>query len=213
MKTEDLIKAIAVDAKSAEPPIAQTLAIAVCVGTLIAALALFGTVGIRHHFLELMTSSPRFIFKFVPTLAVAIPAFVLVRELARPEFKPGKALWWLALAPVLLAVGVIFELVSLPSDAWRANMVGHNSMFCLVVIPLLSLAPLVAVLYALRQGAPTHPAIAGAVGGLLSAGIGATLYAAHCPDDSPLFLMAWYTAGIFLVTCVGALLGSRILRW
>jgi hypothetical protein len=213
MKTEDLIKAMAADAKSVEPPIAQTLAMAVGAGTLIAALAFYGMFGMRHDFMGLITTSTRFAFKFVLTLSVAIPAFVLVRGLARPDFKLGKSMWWLALAPLLLGVGIIAELFALPSDAWKANMVGHNSVFCLIVIPLLSLAPLIAVLYALRRGAPTHPAVAGAVGGLLSAGIGATLYAAHCPDDSPLFLAAWYTFGILLMTGIGALLGSRILRW
>jgi hypothetical protein len=117
------------------------------------------------------------------------------------------------LAPVVLAIGVICELVSLPPDAWEANMVGHNAVFCLIVIPLLSLAPLIAVLYALRHGASTHPVIAGAVGGLLSAGMAATVYAAHCPDDSPLFLAAWYTIGIVLITGLGAFLGPRVLRW
>jgi hypothetical protein len=214
MKTEDLIKAMAADANSVAPPIAQTLAIAVGVGALIAALVLFGTFGIRPNFMELISSSPRFVFKFIVTLSIAIPAFMLVRGLARPDFKPGNNLWWLALAPVVLAIGVLSELSGLPEDAWKTNMVGHNSMFCLVVIPLLSLAPLAAVIYALRSGAPTHPVIAGAVGGLLSAGIAATLYAAHCPDDSPLFLAAWYTIGIVAMTAIGALLGgSRILRW
>ncbi|MBS0234732.1 MAG: DUF1109 family protein [Proteobacteria bacterium] len=213
MRTEDLIKAIAADAKSIEPPVARTLAAAVGVGTLIAALALYGTFGIRDNFMELIVSSPRFIFKFILTLSVAIPAFVLVRDLARPDFKPGRHLWWLALAPVVLAVGVTCELISLPADAWEANMVGHNAVFCLIVIPLLSLAPLAAVLYALHRGAPTHPVIAGAMGGLLSAGIAATVYAAHCPDDSPLFLAAWYTIGIVVITGLGALLGPRVLRW
>jgi hypothetical protein len=213
MKTEELIKAMAADAKSVEPPIAQTVAMAVGVATLIAALAFYGMFGIRDNFMDLVTTSVRFVFKFVLTLSIAIPAFVLVRGLARPDFKLGKAMWWLALAPLVLAVGIIAELVALPADAWKANMIGHNSIFCLIVIPLLSLAPLIAVLYALRRGAPTHPAVAGAVGGLLSAGIAATLYAAHCPDDSPLFLAAWYTFGILLMTGIGALLGSRMLRW
>ena len=213
MRTEDLIKAIAADAKSIEPPVARTLAAAVGVGALIAALALYGTFGIRENFMDLIVSSPRFIFKFILTLSVAIPAFVLVRDLARPDFSPGRHLWWLALAPVVLAIGVAGELISLPADAWAANMVGHNAVFCLIVIPLLSLAPLAAVLYALHRGAPTHPVIAGAVGGLLSAGIAATIYAAHCPDDSPLFLAAWYTIGIVVITGLGALLGPRVLRW
>lgn len=213
MRTEDLIKALAADAKSVEPPVAQTLATAVGVGTLISTLLFLWILGIRDNFIVSIETSLRFVFKFVLTLSIAIPAFVLVRNLARPDFKPGKYLWWLALAPLVLAVGVTSELFALPSDAWRANMIGHNAVFCLIVIPLLSLAPLAAVLYALHNGAPTHPAIAGAVGGLLSAGIAATLYAAHCPDDSPLFLAVWYTIGVVVMTGLGALLGPRVLRW
>ncbi len=212
MKTEDLIKAITADAKSIEPPIARTVAMAVGVGSLISALLFVWVLGIRGNFLESFATSWRFVFKFVLTLSVAVPAFMLIRGLARPDFN-GRQLWWLALAPAVLLAGVMLELMALPSDAWRANMVGHNSIFCLIIIPLLSLAPLAAVLYALRRGAPTHPAIAGAVGGLLSAAIAATLYAAHCPDDSPLFLAAWYTVGIVLMTGVGTLLGARFLRW
>lgn len=213
MRTEDLIKAIAADAGTVEPPISRTLAAAVGAGALVSMLLFLGVLGIRDNFVESLTTSLRFVFKFILTFSLAIPAFALVRELARPDFKLDRHLWWLALAPAVLAVGVVFELLALPSSAWRANMIGHNAMFCLIVIPLLSLAPLAAVLYALRHGATTHPAVAGAVGGLLSAGIAATLYAAHCPDDSPLFLAAWYSIGIALMTLLGALLGSRILRW
>lgn len=213
MKTDDLINAIAADAKSVEPPIAQTVAIAVGVGALISALLFLSALGIRDNFATSMTSSLRFVFKFVLTLSLAIPAYVLVRGLSRPDFQPGKKLWLLALAPALLLIGVGLELLSVPSDEWHTRMIGHNSVACLIVIPLLSLAPLAAVLYALRCGATANPAIAGAVGGLLSAGIAATLYASHCPDDSPLFLAAWYPIGIVLMTGLGALIGSRILRW
>lgn len=213
MKTDNLIKALAADAGSVEPPITRTLAVWVGVGAVISALLFLWALGIRGNFVESIETSLRFLFKFVLTLSVAIPAFFLVRGLARPDFRPEKSLWWLALAPMMLLIGILFELVSVPADAWHAKMVGQNSITCLIVIPLLSLAPLAAVLYALARGAPTHPAIAGAVGGLLSAGIAATLYASHCPDDSPLFLGTWYTIGIVLVTALGALLGSRILRW
>ncbi|HEY8129650.1 MAG TPA: NrsF family protein [Hyphomicrobium sp.] len=213
MKTDDLIKAIAADAKSVEPPIAHTIAMAVGAGALISAFLFLWALGMRDNFVESIATSLRFVFKFVLTLSVAIPSFFLVRELSRPDFRPGKKLWWLALAPAVLLIGIFFELLSVPADAWHAQMVGHNAVACMIVIPLLSLAPLAAVLYALRRGAPAHPAIAGAVGGLLSAGIAATLYASHCPDDSPLFLAAWYTIGIVLMTGIGALIGSRLLRW
>lgn len=213
MKTDDLINALAADAQSVEPPIAQTVAMAVGMGALVSALLFLWALGIRDNFAESMAASLRFVFKFVLTLSLAIPAYVLVRGLSRPDFRPGKKLWWLALAPALLMIGILLELFSVPPDEWHARMIGHNSVACLIVIPLLSLAPLAAVLYALRCGAPANPAIAGAVGGLLSAGIAATLYASHCPDDSPLFLAAWYTIGIALMTGLGALIGSRVLRW
>jgi hypothetical protein len=213
MKTDDLIKAIAADAKSAEPPIAHTVAMAVGAGALISAFLFLLALGMRENFAESFATSIRFVFKFVLTLSVVVPAFFLVRELSRPDFRPGKKLWWLAVAPAMLLVAIFLELTSVPEDTWHTRMIGHNSVVCMIVIPLLSLAPLAAVLYALRRGAPAHPAIAGAIGGLLSAGIGATLYASHCPDDSPLFVAAWYSVGFVLMTAVGALLGSRFLRW
>jgi hypothetical protein len=48
---------------------------------------------------------------------------------------------------------------------------------------------------------------------LLSAGFAATLYASHCTDDSPLFVATWYTLSAALVTAVGALAGSKLLRF
>lgn len=83
----------------------------------------------------------------------------------------------------------------------------------MAAVPLLSLPLLAASLIGLRHGAPARPALAGAMAGLLSAGLAATLYAAHCPDDSPLFVATWYTVATALVTAIGALLGSKVLRY
>ena len=73
------------------------------------------------------------------------------------------------------------------------RLVGNNSGACMTAIPLLSLPLLAAALVGLRHGAPARPAVAGAIAGLLSAGLAATLYASHCTDDSPLFVATWYT--------------------
>jgi hypothetical protein len=43
--------------------------------------------------------------------------------------------------------------------------------------------------------------------------LGGAFYAAHCFDDSPLFVATWYTLAIAFVTGLGALLGSKLLRW
>jgi hypothetical protein len=93
------------------------------------------------------------------------------------------------------------------------RLVGQNSRICMTAIPAMSLPLLVAALIGLRHGAPTKPALAGAVAGLLSAGLAATFYASHCTDDSPLFVATWYTIATALVTAIGALAGSKVLRF
>jgi len=47
----------------------------------------------------------------------------------------------------------------------------------------------------------------------LSAGLAATLYASHCTDDSPLFVATWYTIATALVAALGALAGSKLLKF
>ena len=65
----------------------------------------------------------------------------------------------------------------------------------------------------LRSAAPASPALAGAAAGLLAAASGAALYAFHCFDDSPLFVVTWYTLAALVVMAIGALAGRRLLRW
>jgi hypothetical protein len=68
-------------------------------------------------------------------------------------------------------------------------------------------------LIALRHGAPTRPALAGAAAGLLAGGLGAAVYASYCVEDSAFFLATWYTLAIAIVTSIGSALGARLLRW
>ncbi|TIM59065.1 MAG: DUF1109 family protein, partial [Mesorhizobium sp.] len=65
----------------------------------------------------------------------------------------------------------------------------------------------------LRYGAPTRPVLAGAVAGLLAGGLAATFYAAHCFDDSPLFVATWYTIAIAILAALGAFGGRLLVRW
>ena len=100
-----------------------------------------------------------------------------------------------------------------PSAQWGAKLVGSNSMHCLLVIPILSIPPLAALIFALREGAPRYPALTGALAGAAAAGVAATIYASNCPDDSPLFVVTWYPIATGVVVLVGALAGRRWLAW
>src|SRR5262249_42257476 len=119
-------------------------------------------------------------------------------------------LWPLA---ALAALAVAIELAIAPMDSWGRRLVGSNSLICLTAVPAFSLAPLAAVLAMLRSAAPSSPAQAGAAAGLVAATAGALLYAFHCFDDSPLFVITWYGLAMALVTIVGWLVGRRVLRW
>ncbi len=134
-------------------------------------------------------------------------------RLVKPGAESRRAALLLAIVPALLAAGIAVELLSVPIGLWSQKLIGTNALHCLKSIPMLGLAPLAAILLSLRQGAPEHPAIAGAAAGLLAGAIGAALYATHCPDDSPLFVAVWYTLAITFITGLGAIAGARLLRW
>jgi hypothetical protein len=65
----------------------------------------------------------------------------------------------------------------------------------------------------LRRGAPASPLLAGAAAGLLAAASGSALYAFHCFDDSPLFVVTWYSLAAIPVVLAGAFAGRRLLHW
>ena len=211
MKTEELIRALAADGVRPVVPISRQLFGAVLAGIVLSA-ALFLTILHPRADIAEAVHTPAFVFKLIVTLSLAVASAALLAEAARP-LPRFRWRWALVLAPLLLALGVVSELSTLPSETWGPRLVGHNAPHCLSLIPLLSLAPLACVLVTLRRGAPARPALAGAVAGLVAAGLGGALYALTCPDDSPLFVATWYSIAIAVVTAASAFIGSRALRW
>lgn len=212
MKTDDLIAAMAADAKSTSWPIGRSLWLAAGVGAVVAAIIFLMEVGARPD-LSYVIETPRFLFKYILTISLFVTAMGLMLHLAHPGGLPRTWLMAIAIPPILLIGGVLVEFIVVPPAGWYYRVVGMNSSACLTLIPLLSAAPLVALLFAMRQGATTHPIFAGASAGLVSAGIGATLYATHCADDSALFIGVWYVVAVAIVTVVGAAIGAWLLRW
>jgi hypothetical protein len=212
MKTSELIEALAADRSPQRINLGARFCLALGVGALVSACLFMMMLGPRSNFVVSLQSM-RFDLKFIDTLAFALPAAVLGLRVLRPDARVG-VLGVAFLAPfVLLGAGVIGELLLVPADLWGTRMIGSNSMHCLTMVPLLSLAPLAALVFAMRAGAPQNPAIAGALAGAAAAGIAATLYAANCPDDSPLFVASWYPLATIIVAAIGAAAGARLLRW
>lgn len=211
MRTDDLIEALVNDRADAVKP-RLAVSCAVIGGALIAAVLFMTVIGYRPD-IAAAAETYRFLFKFVFTLTLAATAIWLVFNVVRPEAVPGLRILALAVAPILLVLAVMAELIVMPSSTWLPRLIGNNWWFCMLVIPSLSIPPLAAFLLALRRAAPAYPGLAGALAGLSAGGIAATLYASHCTDDSPLFVIVWYSLAIGLVTIVGYFAGRRWLAW
>jgi hypothetical protein len=211
MKTGQLVAALVADRTAGGRSLTRTLSLALLAGGAISLGLFFATLGPRKDLLPAVETW-RFDLKLVLVVLALVLAFALCRALSRPVpvRHPGRYLLPLA---ALAAAAVVIELAVVPMDAWRTRLVGSNSLICLSAVPALSLAPLAALLAMLRSAAPASPALAGGAAGLLAAASGATLYAFHCFDDSPLFVVTWYSLAALLVVAIGAFAGRRLLRW
>ena len=212
MRTGDLIRALAADSEVHPMPLSRALALALIPGVAIALGLHFAVLGLRPHLLSLL-GEPRLLFKLCLTVLLVALAGALLSRIARPGAGVRRAALMLAIVPALLAAANLAEFFAVPAAEWGQRLVGTNAIFCLKSIPFLAAAPLVAALLALRQGAPENPTLAGAAAGLFAGAIGAALYATLCPDDLPLFVAAWYSLAIGFTAAIGALAGSRLLRW
>lgn len=211
MKTEDLIKGLAAD-QTAAMGTGRAWTLALGSAVLVAAVVFFASMGPRPDF-ALAAETLRFVFKFIVTMLLALTAWLTVRRLSIPGGGGRFALLPLLAAPVILLAAVILELSVLPGDQVATRMIGTNALVCLFAIPAIGLLPLVIFTAALRHAAPTSPALAGMVAGLVAGGVAATFYAAHCTDDSPLFVVVWYPLAIAILAIAGAFAGRAVARW
>jgi hypothetical protein len=212
MDTNELIRALAADTRQPTLSLSSLWWGAAAVAIALAAAVFLVTLGPRADIMAAL-ETPRFLFKFVVTITLAASAFGVARALSRPGESWRQVLSYLAAAPTLVVLAAIVELVVLPPNTWAATMIGTNSMVCLTYIPFIGIGPLAVFLLALRRGASTQPALAGAAAGLLAGGIAATFYAVQCTDDSPLFVASWYTLAITGLALIGAGIAHRFARW
>jgi hypothetical protein len=212
MDTDQLIGALVADNSRRARPVGLVLALALLAAAPVSLLMFFAELGVRPDVRTAM-HNPFFDLKFGVTLALAGAAITVALHLSRPEAALRGWPWLLMIPAGLLVAGISGEMMMPQRLPMMTRLVGHNSRVCMMSVPILSLPLLAASLIGLRHGASTRPAISGAIAGLMSAGLAATLYASHCTDDSPLFVATWYTLGTALVTAIGALVGARVLRY
>lgn len=211
MKTDALIDMLARDAGPAPRALAaRRLSPAAVAGFLISAgvaVAWFGAIPAQMF----ATAVPWTKMAYAASLAVA--AAWLTARLSRPAAATARP--WRATAGVLLAMALVggASLFATPADARLDALLGQSWSTCPWSVLALSMPALAASLWAVRGLAPTRPSLAGFAAGLLAGSVGAFGYSLSCPEASPAFVAVWYTLGIGLTGCLGAVLGPRVLRW
>lgn len=210
MRTQDLIDALARDAKSERRGVRQSLGIGLAAGIAASVPLFLWLLGPRADFAQAI-ATPWYPAKIAILAGLAMLAIPVAEALARPG---ARVQGWLLLLPAgLLALAVLADLAMLGLPGAAMRLQGKNGLDCIALIPLFSAAPLMATLIALRGGAAPSATRAGLAAGLLSGAIGGVLYGLYCPDDSPLFVVVWYSIGIGIVAGTGALVGRAMLRW
>lgn len=213
MKTDDLINALSRGVEPVEKPRwRMNLAITLIAGLVVAAALVAIGLGVRP---DIGTARMPIMMKATfAALAAAVILPVAVRLM-----KPGRPLGW-RVGAIVLFVGVcaIATIVSLmgemPEQRWQAWMGGEGrAPWCVVLIPILAVPAAVLLTWFMRAFAPTRITLTGAAIGALSGGVSAMAYAMYCPTDSVAFVTTWYTLAIAVCAALGALVGSKFLRW
>jgi hypothetical protein len=214
MKTEDLIAALAATSEPvpAKAQARRRILPPLLVGTAIAFVLASLWLGLAP--MDVAAIQPGFWLKLGYSAALGGLGLVLAARLARPGARVDLVLTGgaVALVALILMVGAM-QLVNLAPQDRMPMMMGASWKLCPWLITAVAAPIYLAMALGLRGLAPTRPALAGGAAGLAAGGIGAALYALHCPEYAPAFIAVWYTAGIVVSAVLGAVVGSRLLRW
>ena len=212
MRTSELIAALAADPVPEPIRLERRVMAALAAGLVVSVVLYWLLLGPRPD-VAAAADTMRFWLKFVDSFAFALPTLLLALRLARPDAKPRALALWLLAPFILLAAGVVVELLVVPQSEWMSRLMGSTALHCTITIPILAAPILAALIVALRPGAPLYPGLTGAIAGASAAGVGALVYASSCPGDSPLFVASWYTLATLICMGAGALAGRRFLAW
>jgi hypothetical protein len=193
----------------------KTLLLAMLAGIAAALILMLATVGPRPDLdsaVHLGWTAAKLLFA-VSVISTAAPALLRsMRPGLEKDTHPG-----IIFLPLLTAIGVALAmLLFVTPQTWSAMLRGATSVSperCLLCIILFAVVPFAALIWAIRQGAPTRLSLSGAIAGVIAGGLGAAAYAFSCSSDTIPFIAVCYGAAIALCALIGAQLGPRLFRW
>lgn len=213
LRTDDLIEVLAA-AQQRQPrqPPSLTIAAGAFAGLCFAAALTSATLGIRPD-LAASLAHPIFWSKLLITGLILVSAGFAARSLSLPGRSWRGAKYVLAMTFAAVMIWAVLDLITKPIGEWAGCIEGRDWWTCLMSIPLLSLAPMLAMAAAMRRLAPTQLKVAGALLGLASGAAAAMAFSLYCRDDALPFVAIWYGAALAVSALIGSLLGPKLLRW
>jgi hypothetical protein len=213
MKTDDLITMLGTSVERVDHrQVARAIGVAIALGIVAALGSTLFMLGVRADLNEVGTWT-FLVLKLAFAAGIVAMSSIYLTRVARPGGERRMPIVLVALPFIVIVVLAAVSLVFAPSSHWNRMVVGDQWLECLVSIPIIAIVPFAAIVWAVRQTAPTDLVRAGALAGLAAGGVSAAGYALHCTDDSLPFVALWYGGTIALCTLAGAILGPRLLRW
>jgi hypothetical protein len=212
LSTDDLIDRLSNQAGRAPRHLAaKRLTLGIAPAVVLSAVVMVIWLGVRTDMAEAVNSPP-FWIKFGYTFAIAVLMAWMLERVGRPGARLRSLAFAGVVPPGVLIILALAQLATTPGPV-QPMIMGGTADLCPWRIVVLSLPMLAGALWALKGLAPTRPALAGAVAGLCAGGAGAFVYAFHCGESAMPFVAVWYSLGVILTGMIGALIGSRLLRW
>ena len=213
MKTEDLIRTLAADARSPvrrlpRPAVRVGLWLCFSVPWIAIVVALMG---LRAD-LTIKVEEPRWLLEQGAALMTAMTAAMA----AFCAGVPGRPRWehTVPLAPVALWIGLLGAgCLTDWSLADRQGLALHVDWACVPGIVTVGLVPGIAMAIMLRRGAPLAPVLSVGLGGLAAAALadfGLRLFHAQ---DASLMVLIGQVGTVAALTAFSAAFGRRLVRW
>ena len=213
METDDLIQTLSArPAPIAPGAVARRILAGLGLGAVTSTLLMIAWLGVRPDIREAMATG-MFWVKFAYTVLTGLFLTAALVRLSRPGAKVGPFAVAIAAPLAALVVMAAVRLMRADPEMRMPLMMGDSADVCPWRIFIIGLPVLAGAVWAVRGLAPTRLTVAGLAAGGCAGAFGAAIYGFHCNETASPFVAVWYTLGIAALAALGALAGSRWLRW
>jgi hypothetical protein len=155
-----------------------------------------------------------FWWKVASLLVLAVIGVATTLATLSPERSPRRGLrTFAATAAVAVTLGWILDAAHGGGSDLIARLNWRVGIDCLGAVVMLSVPPLVALVVALRRGAPTDTRGVATAAGVAAAAWGGAVFTFACPSDDPFYVVVWFSAAIAIVAAAARLIVPRLTRW